>query len=72
MDLEETVRALIQQELEDDLRLNLKQVARKVKVKYKRLWHFTSKTQPGKLTVPETQQIFEILTGKPLLHDNDL
>jgi len=67
MDLEHVVRDLVRQEQENDLRLNLRQVASKVKVNYKRLWHFMSETQPGKLSVAEVQAIYEKLSGKPLL-----
>jgi hypothetical protein len=67
MDLETVVRDLITQELESDLRLSLMQVSRKTKVDYKRLWHFMSETQPGRLTIQEAQQVYEELTDKPLL-----
>lgn len=73
MDLEHVVRNLVRQELESDLRLKLSHVARKAGVDYKRLWHFMSETQPGKLSVAEVQTVYEKLSGKPLLSaDNDL
>lgn len=71
MDLETTVRDLIRQEQESDLRLSLRQVARKVGVDYKRLWHFMSTSQPGRLSVKEAQQVYEKLSLKPLLPKED-
>ena len=67
MDLEETIRALIAQEQTTGLKLNLRQIAQKTGVGYKRLWHFLSKTQPGKLSIQDAQQVYEKLSGKPLL-----
>lgn len=71
MDLETVVRDLVRQERESDLRLSLRQVARKVRIDYKRLWHFMSSTQPGRLTVQEVQQVYEKLTLKPLLPQDE-
>lgn len=70
MDLEATIRDLVRQEMENDLRLSLRQVATKVGIKYKRLWHFMSETQPGRITIAEAQHIYETLSNKPLLDSN--
>jgi hypothetical protein len=73
MDLETRARELIREERESDLRLSLRQIAVKTGVNHKRLWHFMSKTQPGRLTVAEVQAVYERLTGKPLLsNENDI
>lgn len=67
MDLEAKIRQLIKDEMESGLRLNLRQVADKTGLKYKRLWHFLSEKYPQKLSLPEAQAVFEALSGHPLL-----
>lgn len=67
MDLEAKIRQLIKDETDSGLRLNLRQVADKTGVKYKRLWHFMSEKYPQKLSLLEAQAVFEALSGQPLL-----
>ena len=67
MTLEETIKNLIKREMDSGLRLNLRQVAAKTNVKYKRLWHFLSEKQPQNLTADEAQAVYEALSGQPLL-----
>ena len=67
MDLEQRIRELIKAEMVGGLRLNLRQVADKTGIRYKRLWHFQSAKYPQALSAVEAQQIFEALSGQPLL-----
>jgi hypothetical protein len=67
MDLEDTVRRLVRQELEGDMRLSLSHIARRTATDYKRLWSFMQAEKPGRITAAEAQAVYENLTGKPLL-----
>ena len=70
MQLEETIRELIKRELETGVRLNLRQVADKTHVDYKRLWAFMSEKTRQRLSAAEAQSIFETLSGQPLFPAN--
>jgi hypothetical protein len=70
MDLEDTIRSLIEKEFAADMRMSLARVARKTRTDYKRLWAFMQEENPGRLSAAEAQQIYEVLANKPLLPPN--
>ena len=67
MQLEETIRELIKKEMKNGIRLSLRQVADKTQVDYKRLWAFLSPKSHQRLSAAEAQQVYEALSGQPLL-----
>lgn len=72
MNLDEKIRLLVEEAQETGLRLSLRQVSDKCLISYDRLWAFMSPKRRGELRVDEAQRIYEKLTGKPLLSDDDL
>lgn len=73
MDLEDTIRNLIRREFAADMRMNLTRIAKRTGVDYKRLWSFLQDKNPGRISAAEAQQVYEILSGNPLLpNENDL
>ena len=58
---------MIRHEQLTGLKLNLRQISDKVGVGYHRLWAFMSATRDIQLTAAEVEQIFERLSGRPLL-----
>ena len=72
MNLDEKIRLLVGEAQNTGLRLSLRQVSDKCRISYDRLWSFMSPKRRGDLRVEEAQRIYETLSGKPLLSDDDL
>lgn len=70
--IETRIRDLIRQEQHTGIKLNLRQISDKVGVDYHRVWAFMSEKKSLQLSAVEAQVIYETLSGKPLLPQEEV